>query len=1074
MLNRKRILEIIVLIIIGLTPLLWLRGDFLITGGDINFSLNPVQEFWQRTQAWNSISNGGQNNSGNFPAIIFYGIQMLFYILTGSLIWTEKLVFVFWFMFSVFSIYYLITYVILKRRNFLVRIVPCLFYQFNFYQLSCWAGVRVAGITALALLPLLFGMFAKIIEQKNSYKKIILFIFLSTLAGSIVTDLPLAIVFSSALIGYIVFCMHGLIDSGKRDSLKKLIWVTATIILGCILINSYIFLPFINTLFDRQNVFINNLHYDYNVLSYPGFKRSFLNILNILRLMDNPHLYATWRNTEYYYQFFVKYLNKRLLLLISFVFPIIAFMGILLRKQNKYARYFSGLLMAGIIIGVGTHLPLKMIYNHPDFFISHSPWLKYGLLMVFSFSILAGLSCDWLYRYLQYIGRRIRWLILTPSMFLIGLIIVHLGFMHSLISGEMVTRTEQRCRIDMRDICQTSKKLNYGFINTAGVLGIIFGSEDALLPLTEAGCLNGNSNHSGFLIQKKIKDLVNSKFRFLNQFYKDKIFCVFVNPSLRNLTINMNYIRNLECPVGFLLQSGNRYIRLFKDGIYTIKAKLAPKFKDVFIKWTEEMNFGAEDISNWGYKENNTVYLRKVINKSFTADILFDGPGSEDEYVQLRKEKVNIDLRKYPLMQLRYKIKDPEVQTIEFVFGLDFNGDGMVDDYLKGFDTKKFTARITDYRLNLFDKVIKWAPNMDMYNVVYIEMYLHKLWGVDCSMKDKKKSYRFTIKNLRFEDCEKKELVEFRKYRINYKPRDIQYRARYGDNFARIKIPINKGANSKIFPYLQIEYRFPYSDKVKTCKLFLHLIDENKKKVVFGDMLQIESGYKEYIMRFNIQRGILSDLEFRIELKDALENKEIIEIRKVKVYRRFFSNKWPKINSELFFIIGNKRISIPRGNAGEALRKEIFINKKLMLEEGLRHIELSLDKNDFLGLQWLSIIPKMDFSNVYTPKISYKKQKETLCHVRVEDTSSPFILVMNNNYDTKWNAYTIKNGQKKRINEHFMLNGFANAWLIKGNKEKSIEILIKYYPQDLFKKGLIISVSTALALIALLVWKWRE
>jgi len=196
---------IILLFIIGLTPFLWFRGGTVIDGADINFSLRPVQEFFHRTQAWDSVYQGGHDNVLNLPTLVYSGIQAGIYSITGSLLWTEKLSFVFWFMFSGFSIYALIDSLILKGKSFLVKLMPCLFYQFNFYQLSCWTGVHIAGITALAVLPVMFGLFIKIIDGERVFANTVFFSIFSVISGGIWVNPPLVIVLGSVFIIYRYF-----------------------------------------------------------------------------------------------------------------------------------------------------------------------------------------------------------------------------------------------------------------------------------------------------------------------------------------------------------------------------------------------------------------------------------------------------------------------------------------------------------------------------------------------------------------------------------------------------------------------------------------------------------------------------------------------------------------------------------------------------------------------------------------------------------------------------------------------------------------------------------------------------
>jgi hypothetical protein len=87
--------------------------------------------------------------------------------------------------------------------------------------------------------------------------------------------------------------------------------------------------------------------------------------------------------------------------------------------------------------------------------------------------------------------------------------------------------------------------------------------------------------------------------------------------------------------------------------------------------------------------------------------------------------------------------------------------------------------------------------------------------------------------------------------------------------------------------------------------------------------------------------------------------------------------------------------------------------------------------------------------------LTYEKVDPTkyIMHVKA---SQPFFLVFSESYHKDWIANI--NGEQVSDDQHFMANGYANAWYI--NKTGSYEIVLEFWPQRLFYIGAIISLAT--------------
>lgn len=82
-----------------------------------------------------------------------------------------------------------------------------------------------------------------------------------------------------------------------------------------------------------------------------------------------------------------------------------------------------------------------------------------------------------------------------------------------------------------------------------------------------------------------------------------------------------------------------------------------------------------------------------------------------------------------------------------------------------------------------------------------------------------------------------------------------------------------------------------------------------------------------------------------------------------------------------------------------------------------------------------------------SPEIEFQKIDSTKYKYQVRNASSPFILVFSELFDAGWRITD--------STEHFLVNGYANAWKI--NKTGDFEGEIEFYPQKLLNWGYIIS-----------------
>ena len=79
-----------------------------------------------------------------------------------------------------------------------------------------------------------------------------------------------------------------------------------------------------------------------------------------------------------------------------------------------------------------------------------------------------------------------------------------------------------------------------------------------------------------------------------------------------------------------------------------------------------------------------------------------------------------------------------------------------------------------------------------------------------------------------------------------------------------------------------------------------------------------------------------------------------------------------------------------------------------------------------------------------TPRITFTKISPTKYIVNIRESKDSYVLILNNTFDESWKIKI----DNQIVNKHFMINGFANGWLIDKKGDYDIEIKLKVWPWD--------------------------
>jgi len=118
--------------------------------------------------------------------------------------------------------------------------------------------------------------------------------------------------------------------------------------------------------------------------------------------------------------------------------------------------------------------------------------------------------------------------------------------------------------------------------------------------------------------------------------------------------------------------------------------------------------------------------------------------------------------------------------------------------------------------------------------------------------------------------------------------------------------------------------------------------------------------------------------------------------------------------------------------------------------------------------------------------VNYVPKNPTNYHITLDDTSQEQILTFNENYNSNWKLYPRSITEGSLLNKfffalfhkplyeknHFVINGYANAWLLPSDAEK--DLVVFFYPQQLFTIGIMVSLITLCFILAVKMWLYSK
>jgi len=349
--------------------------------------------------------------------------------------------------------------------------------------------------------------------------------------------------------------------------------------------------------------------------------------------------------------------------------------------------------------------------------------------------------------------------------------------------------------------------------------------------------------------------------------------------------------RILVVPESDLKGIMKRCLSLYKDSDYNLKVKVSQNFAKIknsglYLKMGE-----PSEKEKWLFNSLNIDY-RLFPSEDLLLFTYFNGDSQEDEFVEIKREKIRVDLERYPYIKLVYGVEDPNAQTIDIIAGIDFTGNGRVDEdvslreeiILKNWKKTTPENKTMDfYETRLPSRwpkeYITKFPSRERFIVYKDKVPLGTTWG---EWADYKELVEIGVKtfNRLVIAIPKGESPEGSLYKVSYLPG-----IRGSDEF--------KGFNQLEINLREIiKRKFPYKEHYFLVNLTLQL-----RKIPGLDCSEGERTYKYYLKNIELYSNLAVIIPiWKSDFKEKIRH----ESRNVVDYNYFVSDKEGVLISSYF------------------------------------------------------------------------------------------------------------------------------------------------------------------------------
>lgn len=1018
--HRRNLLDIVLILAIGLLSITWFRKNLLFDVGDFGLPINRQYYLEISKTLWVKTSTGIRNQLS--PVSLLFAVFSYFTELINiPLITYEMVIFYIWFTMSGISTYILLNIMGARR---IIKISASLIYMMNpFSLIIIWAIGQGMIQKPYAFFPLIVGLYIWGIKKQKKFKYAILTALIWLITGLFGPDanLQFTAIYWIAIAVFLLIYVIAYLIAGKIKCVIHSIYFTVVFFSAWIILNLFWIFPISIYMEHHLDVFIY-----YQAKVYASnliiFRQNSAHILDSIRLLGywafNPNIGDLG---GVYYEFAEAY-STPLFVLISFLFPILSILSFFKKDIKLENLIFGVILIIGIFFVKGSLDPFGEFNEFLFMNISilqafRNPYAPGMMLLALSVSVLTATGIGVVYENLEklkaleyYRFKRFAeplraFPILVLLFLLVGLLVF--PFWTGDISRPLQKYPFTSTRTQIPDYYYQFSKWDLAQVGDYRLME---------MPLAHGYNYIYRWNY-GYVGPSKLPYFTN----------KEVVHAQTLLP-LYDLTLDAQ--AGMELPdtsfsklVGLM---SVRYIVLHNDTDWeVIEYPYLNPYKGANLLTVSETIrrsglIKKEKIGELFLYENKFVTPRVFATSKYIsiADVQ-----SLPYFVSLTDPPSAIIINKQSKF---YQIINDTIKFDAMGFYFDANNDVNTTFFVKNEGLYKLIfgsyADIRSIDDNLFDLSGTVRPKAD--NLLNLSGGI-SIWK---SQETTKAEDSFEIHD---------NSVEW-KIDQKYKGRRIlNLPLNYPSDFTNARLAVlmsgNNSSNTFIFQVYSKNGHFINWNVKDDWKGFRFLTFSLNK--FDGSSTAISGSYVSPLDVNNI---------FQLSIYyDNPNSKSEGGVNSVRISSIF------KLRSESKYLINPD---------------PIFLSK------GYHTIRFSVPEHS-LGVYLKRVVPEVDNQL----EISYQRISSSECHIGIRNASKPFLLVFSDSYDEGWEAYygdlkyvMIWSPKDKLIDDHFQVNGYANAWYI--DKTGTFEITLYFVPERALSISLVISAVAILASTIYLIW----
>ena len=1128
---------------------IWLPPGFTLAGHDSGLPLDAKQFLLTRLYAWDDRLGFGLDNSAYFGSLTIHFFDFLAAFIAGTPYGGNFLSVFFWLgliFVSAFIFAYQLKDTLGKPFVFILPIL--LVFNFYIFQSVFMLERAKFGIFSATLISL--AMFLRMQDRK-----------LPIVASAIISALAFSIFngggwFGITLYGGVAIILMALILTSlirgladhNFDELKRTSMFMGLSIIFYFFLNAYSILPYFQNFLgtDAPRLLQESFGEDQKEwLRYVSRSTSFL---NLFRLFGVPDWYGgldAIGKADPSHSYASIYLNNKVLVALSFIFPLLSFGSFILAKtkmQKQILSLFGFITLIEIIFAAGSNSPFGFFYeflmsNVPGFFLLRSAFYKFGIFYMLGMMVMFSFTVSFL---IEAFVDKIRWAatywIGNIIHFLLLLLVLGLWLSYHFVlfdPGKVFAwKIDQSTKMQVPSyIYDFEKFVEKNHLSEKRVLMVPLVNQDwqndaynwgywSLSPLPYA--LTSTrilSNWHGLTPQEF--GLIESLYGFV----KNNDETNFLNLAQR---LNVGYALIRQDVLVDSSWSSVEKPEIYRDAIQNFKSlsKIA-EFGDWELYQIDPSSpNGVFAVSKINIAPDNLVpFVNSFFGNEHTIDL--STTKKYREIYGINSNKVDVYDCSSCLLEKQARLKSlPEVIVLP----------NSIFYYFKEREEQRILAetenpksKIGDYlglilrRMSELRRMIELSVRQEylLESMRTIRFYLDQLYADLQTSSEYSHDFEMLQQILDFLNPVERELGDYVKSnagkatgpRFEDEALGILWTiTRIKEFFMPINENIDRWSNEKVYrlQFLESgEYTLFFSletfprdvkDDVMLPKLVKFIRGGKEQKLAFTKdkkgWLSAELGFQdkgvaELVIYFDQSPNVFNLEGLKLEkfafgkagcYRGTIKNFDKKRAYKVSVSKtdrlrsvRVIFRDDEEIYSERHgFIKGEDSFEVATTLKGEFSRYVYYPSafiKTLSLYICSEDVSPPLIDEIIVQEFYTPSLISVKKSNVaapISPKVEYIRINPARYEGEVKDYYDPFVLVFNERINHLWRlSISDDGGGWKTVNKHFMIDGYANGWLVDQNVKK---FRIEYQPQPWFYTGAVVSLGTIAISIVWLVY----